>query len=369
VQKIGTFCGTRAGFPCGRGLACVDPLGDGCDNTCGARDCGGICLLDLSLSPSDEEPPICDCGLDEVCVDDPSDDCFGCDCPTICRSSSPIDCSGRDTECPPGLLCTENPSCGSDVCGSTCIAYAGRECGNTAGKECAFGQICLFQDCDPVSGADCGGLCVQNIGAFCGGLAGLPCGRGLSCVDPLGDGCDIACSGRDCGGICLPDPTLVPPDEEEPPFCDCDPDEVCVDDPSDDCFGCDCPTICRSASLIECGDSTECPTDLFCIENPLNVIRNTCVAVEREQRTCGDIAGLECPFDQTCIFRGCDPASAADCSGVCVQKIGAFCGGIAGFPCVPGLACVDPLGDDCDNACGGRDCGGICLPDPRLGPQ
>jgi hypothetical protein len=42
------------------------------------------------------------------------------------------------------------------------------------------------------------------------------------------------------------------------------------------------------------------------------------------------------------------------------QPEGAFCGGIAGFPCAEGLVCVDDPKDDCDPDQGGADCGGIC---------
>ena len=40
-----------------------------------------------------------------------------------------------------------------------------------------------------------------------------------------------------------------------------------------------------------------------------------------------------------------------------------FCGGIAGLPCRDGGRCVDDPGDDCDPARGGRDCGGVCVPE------
>jgi hypothetical protein len=160
----------------------------------------------------DDEGPVCDCGRDEVCVDDPSDDCFGCACPTICRSNSQVVCGGLGdgTECPPNLVCIiENPFCCSDDCGRICVAVDEKQkspsCGGIAGLECLVGQICIYQDCDPkIAGADCGGVCVQKIGAFCGGIAGFPCYDGLECVDPLGDGCDNQCNGADCGGICLP---------------------------------------------------------------------------------------------------------------------------------------------------------------------
>jgi hypothetical protein len=42
-----------------------------------------------------------------------------------------------------------------------------------------------------------------------------------------------------------------------------------------------------------------------------------------------------------------------------------FCGGIAGFPCPSGEACIDDPSDDCDPRNGGADCGGICVPETK----
>jgi hypothetical protein len=161
---------------------------------------------------SNDAGPVCDCGPDEVCIDDPSDRCLGCTCPTICRSKFPIDCSSSGAKCPPNLVCiVENPFCGSDDCKSTCVAFDERQstCGGTNGWKCLNGQTCIYQDCDPVIGAaDCAGVCVQKVGAFCGGIDGIRCGLGLTCVDPLWDGWGNQCNGADCGGICLPDLVL-----------------------------------------------------------------------------------------------------------------------------------------------------------------
>jgi hypothetical protein len=166
-------------------------------------------FCDCDPNPNDNDP-VCDCGPGEVCVDDPSDRCLGCTCPTICRKDSPIDCSGGG-ECPPNLECiVENPFCGGNDCKSTCVAFDARQstCGGFFGWSCLPGQTCIYQDCDPEVVDQCGGVCVQKIGAFCGGIAGIRCGLGLTCVDPLGDGCDNQCNGADCGGICLPDLVL-----------------------------------------------------------------------------------------------------------------------------------------------------------------
>jgi hypothetical protein len=45
-----------------------------------------------------------------------------------------------------------------------------------------------------------------------------------------------------------------------------------------------------------------------------------------------------------------------------VSSPGGMCGGLAGFPCPEGFACVDAPNDRCDPATGGADCSGICLP-------
>jgi hypothetical protein len=171
-------------------------------------------VVEVGWVPFEEQgtnPPLCDCGPDEVCVDDPSVDCFGCTCPTICRSIAPVTCGPGGAHCPPNLFCiTENPFCGDDVCESTCVTEDVEQsfCGGVTGLECRFGLTCIYpnKECDPaVYGAVCEGVCVQKIGAFCGGIAGFPCYPGLACMDPLGDGCDSGWNGADCGGICLPE--------------------------------------------------------------------------------------------------------------------------------------------------------------------
>lgn len=42
------------------------------------------------------------------------------------------------------------------------------------------------------------------------------------------------------------------------------------------------------------------------------------------------------------------------------------CGGIAGIGCASGRVCVDDRSDSCDPAAGGRDCGGICVPNRQV---
>jgi hypothetical protein len=47
--------------------------------------------------------------------------------------------------------------------------------------------------------------------------------------------------------------------------------------------------------------------------------------------------------------------------GAQVGEPGGMCGGVAGFPCLPGYTCVDVVGDGCDPMAGGMDCAGVCV--------
>ncbi len=54
-----------------------------------------------------------------------------------------------------------------------------------------------------------------------------------------------------------------------------------------------------------------------------------------------------------------DPSGAPSGSGT-----NKMCGGFGNLPCPKGLTCKDDPTDTCDPAAGGRDCSGICVPDP-----
>jgi len=83
---------------------------------------------------------------------------------------------------------------------------------------------------------------------------------------------------------------------------------------------------------------------------------------------CGGIQGSTCPQGYHCVDNTddtCDPATGADCSGICVLGTELpSCGTLAGLPCEDGYICVDDPNDDCE---GGPavDCPGICTPDTR----
>ncbi|KAM7188585.1 hypothetical protein V8F33_010550 [Rhypophila sp. PSN 637] len=73
-------------------------------------------------------------------------------------------------------------------------------------KKCSCTTICLGlgQVCVSVpTGKGCKDVCL--LPAFCGGIAGFPCeGEDEICVDDPRDNCDVKHGGADCGGICVP---------------------------------------------------------------------------------------------------------------------------------------------------------------------
>jgi hypothetical protein len=83
---------------------------------------------------------------------------------------------------------------------------------------------------------------------------------------------------------------------------------------------------------------------------------------------CGGIAGFPCPPGLTCVDNpndDCDPnQGGADCEGMCVREEKPHeCGGFAGTACPPGYQCAD-VPDDCAPDNGGADCPGVCRPAP-----
>lgn len=118
------------------------------------------------------------------------------------------------------------------------------------GFECPDGQHCELQEivcittpCDPIP------ECVDDAATppFCGGIAGFPCPGNQLCVDDPGDDCDPNMGGADCGGICVENPcNLV----------DCVPGNTCeVQDGEAVCV--------PAASGERCGDIT-CGPGLQC---------------------------------------------------------------------------------------------------------
>lgn len=79
-------------------------------------------------------------------------------------------------------------------------------CGSRGMAPCPEGQTCIA-DPDNLSCsliADCPGFCVQLNGPFCGGIAGIECPeKDQVCVDDPRDDCDPQNGGADCDGTCV----------------------------------------------------------------------------------------------------------------------------------------------------------------------
>jgi uncharacterized small protein (DUF1192 family) len=111
----------------------------------------------------------------------------------------------------------------------------------------------------------------------------------------------------------------------------------------------------------------ECTAISGCPPSPVPLFRSLAECRAVCARRCGGIAGLTCPDDLVCIddpADDCDPAcGGADCGGICVRTDPnmSFCGGIASLPCPEGFSCVDDPRDLCSPQCGGADCSGICV--------
>jgi hypothetical protein len=301
-------CGGISGLSCEPGFRCVDDPTDGCTGEPEDGDCRGICVPDPA-------PPTCggftgeECPPGFECADDPSDSCDpqngGADCPGICEPAPGEECVS-DEECPEVRApCTVCPD-GTDSCPRS-VCDHGR---------CSV----IFSGCLPPAGCS----------------SDSDCAPGQICRQESNDACDPA-TGMACSGVCVPD--------DGSRSCGgvagdiCPPGYECVDDRSDECApdaGADCPGVCVPDS------PAECVTDRGC------VVIESC-------RPCPDGSSLSCPTAE-CLNGKC-AVSYEPCSDP------GFCGGIAGFPCPPGLICVDDRGDDCDPNEGGADCAGICVPE------
>jgi hypothetical protein len=201
------------------------------------------------------------------------------------------------------------------------------------------------------------------------------------CVDEPDDACDPNNGDAGCPGKCVP--------REIPRACggsagdNCPPGYYCFYDTPDGCMpdptGTECGGICQPITSPECQTDAECPRILapciLCADGssacPMSLCRDgKCEAAFHscpDPGFCGGIAGFPCPPGLTCVdnpMDECDPANGgADCGGLCVrEERPRSCAGFAGEVCPPGYDCVDVAGDDCDPNNGGADCPGICTP-------
>jgi hypothetical protein len=203
---VSQSCGGLAGLGCGEDEYCHYDE----DETCGAADQGGTCLL---------VPEACTFELLEVC---------GCDGNTYSNSCFAAMAGVsvlHQTAC-------EEPNGGADQCGG----FAGLSCGEDEFCDYDLDEMCgaadhlgtcrpvpevCTADFDPVCGCDnhtysnacqanaagqsvfSAGACEEPAQVTCGGFGNLQCPSGTVCVDDPNDGCDEDNGGADCGGICV----------------------------------------------------------------------------------------------------------------------------------------------------------------------
>jgi hypothetical protein len=213
--------------------------------------------------------------------------------------------------------------------------------------------------------------------------SGLRYGVSLGCAD---GSCTVLCLDGTCprGASCrAPE---CGPTERCARVCDADdPTRACEAD--EDCgtvnTSCCCPRY-EAANVDylddlspECGHDVICPAVMCAAPRSVEAacVENRC-ALQEVPNAC-ELAGGDC---RPGFVSGCGPGmepSALGCGAVFIETTCCvpveepeprFCGGIAGFPCPEGLACVDDPRDSCDPAHGGADCSGICVepePEPR----
>lgn len=177
---------------------CALPSGD----TCGGQSQNGSCWCDAACAKygdccSDVAPTCgtneCTLGNDATCGDDQT--CNQVHCKKLCPPGmSQTECCGPHycADAPAPELCLTDSSCG-----------AGRLCDHTEClSNCAEGMICP---------AVCYGQCVDAPPTtMCGGFANFPCPPDQICVDDPSDDCDPANGGADCGGVCIVAPPPAP---------------------------------------------------------------------------------------------------------------------------------------------------------------
>lgn len=67
------------------------------------------------------------------------------------------------------------------------------------------------------------------------------------------------------------------------------------------------------------------------------------IAAAPPARTCGGLAGLQCPADQQCVLSASHPDASGTCQprpAIDPQPVGQFCGGIGAIRCPANLTCV-----------------------------
>ncbi|MGM0575234.1 MAG: hypothetical protein ACQEXJ_05850 [Myxococcota bacterium] len=371
--------GFADGAPCDDDDACTG------EDTCQAGACEGA-------------PIVCD--DEDLCTDDACDPLTGCtheDASASCADDNPCTADGcqAETGCTYDTASLEGAACGTN---DACVQHecVGGTCTQASETDCFDGDPCTSDACDPAEGCtrdpvddvpcDDGDACTGEgtcSGGSCADGAPIDCADGNPCTTescdpetgcaqaPLPDGEDCedgdACTDPDTcqGGTCEPG-SSVDCDDDNPCTADtCDPDAGCANEALD---GTSCSTGCIadgtcSAGTCTGGTPTVCDDDNPCTED-------TCVPGEGCVSTpiaagdpCDD--GDPCTTDDRCDASGTcagddfDPATCDD-GDPCTQDLCAPWSGNCWHPAAPaGTSCDD--GDACTgfDACSAGSCEGV----------
>jgi uncharacterized protein YkwD len=263
-----------------------------------------ITLMALALFPAASCKPIGEYYVQtgESCGNGVLDPGETCDPPSSCPSS-----------CDDSNLCTENTMTGSpDLCNAVCTLRVI--------TECAAGDGCCPDGCDPSSDADCSTTCGDGVvdpGETCDPPSSCPldCDDGDACTQDILTGSAANCSSQ------------------------------CVHAPIGDCFGGDgcCPAGCTSADDSDC--SAACGNGVI---DP----GETCDPPSSCPATCSD--GDPCTMDSL-------TGSAENCNAACSYPAITTCSG--GDGCCP-AGCNSGNDSDCLPGCGNGviDAGETCDP-------
>lgn len=394
-QSCGGFTGTACSDDT---LICIDDPSDDCDPAKGGADCIGICVSSCGgFTPAPQ--PGCPDGT--ICIDNPNTpDCLlAADCPGVCSplplcklsdgSGCPdgysctideavacdnnLDCPGKCAQtcagfteapqapCSQGTYCVDNPATPDCLIAADCtgVCLPPPKCSTKDSTGCWEGFSCTLDPntaCIALEGFDCPGICAPT----CAGLTAepqAPCPDGTSCVDnPATPDCLIA---ADCTGVCLPPPSCIVSTGEG-----CNDGFACTYDPNIACIalvGVECPGICVPACAGGRANNVECPSGLYCVDNPATpncLIAADCTGVCLPPSQCDIKSGEGCLEGYSCTVDSSVACFAAEgCPGICAPT----CGGSV-FPnaeCPNGTKCVDnPATPDCTIA---ADCTGVCL--------
>lgn len=250
------YCGTPKLSRCPIGQTCVKPA----PNVRCASDkiatCPGVCKPRCVVSEDIDSNTLCP--YRQSCMKAPystEKSRLGfCPEPTFCGGFAAIKCEGADEICIDDPRDDCSPDTGGADCGGICVSKStqtGSQCGAKTGKTCPKGYECVentSDDCDPKKGfRDCPGICIrktthQPTDQFCGGIYAKSCPKGYTCFDDPKDGCDSKKGGADCSGLCVKKAICATLSGIQ-----CPEGQKCVDDDDGDCKGgiaADCPGVC-----------------------------------------------------------------------------------------------------------------------------